>query len=243
MSFKHSRKVAVLLAAVSACAFVALGAGAATALPDPPLTVRIIIEDWDINPSQDPEAYIRLTVQPRGVNFLPTAGVRNELRVGGVPEAVINSLRLNPSDESKFKFQVWEFSAAPGTLTPDKSSDLARQILNQLQSQASHSQASHLSDVFTHFKPPVPEICVETGNRCPNSSRPRVHVRGKVVKESGRLTAKFWLSYKSPDNEGQPLGPDRVAIISATTEEGLNAAAKDIVQKIQQNIRGELLWE
>ena len=233
MNLSHSTGRAFLLAFVSACAVIAL----APAPQDSALTARKIIEHWDINPGLDPQAYIRDTVKSRGVNFLPTAGVRRELRDQGVPDVVIDSLRLNPSDESKFKFQVWEFGAAPGTVPQDKLNDLARQILNQLQ-----AQASELSGVFQHFKPPDPEVCIETSNRCPNSSRPRVHVRGKVVKENGRLKAKFWLSYKSPDNEGQQLGQDRGALISSTTEEGLKAAAQDIVRKIHENLRSELLW-
>ena len=225
---------ALSLAAALLCLL--LYASPAGAQGDPPLTKQNIIAHWERNPRQDAQAYIENTVKRRKVNFLPTSGVRRELSRHGVPAEVIDSLRLNFRDDAEFKFQVWLFEAARGTLTQDQLASLSRFIIDELR-----NRDSELSDVFTHFKPPLPDPCVQgqSGERCPESLGPLLQVKGSVQKVAGKLNATVRLSYVSPA-ESQPIGGPQTITIGAKTEEALKAAAAEIVRKIHENIRQEM---
>lgn len=203
---------------------------------DPPLTKRNITSHWETNPQQDAQAYIENTVRKRKVGFLPTEGVRRELRDYGVPREVIDALRLNFYDSSEFKFQVWLFESAPGALSSEELTKLARAIITELR-----NQDSNLSDVFRHFKPPLPEPCVQTpdGSGCPNSTGPLLQVKGSVEKSGNRFKAVVRLSYLS-SSENQPIGQERVTIIQTRNEAGLKTAVAEIVSKIHENIRQEV---
>ncbi|HEY0378224.1 MAG TPA: hypothetical protein VGC87_15005 [Pyrinomonadaceae bacterium] len=172
----------------------------------------------------------------RKVGFLPTKGVRRELSRHGVPDEVIDALRLNFRDDAEFKFQVWLFEAGPGTLSGAQLAALAQAIIYELR-----DRDSELGDVFTHFKPPLPEPCVQGqgGEHCPESRGSVLQVKGGVRKSAGKLSALVRLSYVSPA-ESQPIGVEQIVPLGAKTEEGLKTAAAEIVRKIHDNIRQEI---
>jgi hypothetical protein len=203
---------------------------------DPPLTKGNIIGHWERKPQQDVRAYIEDTLKRRKVGFLPTQGVRRELRNRGVPREVIDALRSNFHDDNEFKFQVWVFESKLGALSPDELTNLARAIITELD-----RQYVNLSDVFRHFKPPLPEPCVQTrdGSGCPSSTRPLLQVKGSVGKTGRMLKAVVRLSYAGPV-ENQPIGQEIVTTIQARNDEGLRNAAAEIVRKVQDNIRLEV---
>jgi hypothetical protein len=216
--------------------FLFLTASPICAQGDPPLTKGNIIKHWERNPQQDAGAYINNTLRKRKVGFLPTKGVRHELRTRGVPREVIDALRSNFHDDNEFKFQVWVFESKPGGLQSEELTNLARAIIAELD-----SQYSNLADVFRHFKPPLPEPCVQTrdGTGCPSSTRPVLQVKGSVGKSGNKLNAVVRLSYASPV-EDQPIGQGEVTVIRSRNDEGLRNAAAEIVRKIHDNIRREV---
>ena len=219
-----------------AVVYLSLAAPAALAQGDPPLTKQLIITHWERSPGRGAQEYIENMVKRRKVGFLPTRGVRRELSRRGVPAEVIDSLRSNFRTDVEFKFQVWSFEAGRGTLTAEELTALARAIIAELR-----ERDSDLGDVFRHFKPPLPEPCVQTegGPLCPESTGSLLQVRGSVQKSRGKLNALVRLSYVSPA-ESQPIGADQATVIQARDEEGLKRAAAEIVRKIHENIRLEI---
>ena len=203
---------------------------------DPPLTKQSIITHWERNPRRGVQEYIENMVKRRKVSFLPTRGVRRELSRRGVPAEVLDALRLNFSGDAEFKFQVWLFEAGPATLSGEQLATLARATIDGLR-----DSSSGLDEVFTHYKPPLPEPCVQGqgGERCPESSGSLLQVRGRVQKSAGKLSAVVRLAYVSP-TESQPIGGEQVVPIGSKTEEGLKAAAAEIVRKVHDNIKQEI---
>jgi hypothetical protein len=213
----------------------------ARGLADPPLKASDIIRHWNGNPQQDIQAYIEQTVRKRGVGFFPTNGVRRELCDNLVPIEVINALKFNFHDSSKFQFQVWMFDTTPDILKATEATRLANNIIQQLR-----NRNSELSDIFTHFKPPLPEPCVQaTGSSaCSDSQGPRLHVKGIIERSGSRLKAIVRLAYVSSSvgpPQDQPIGAEpRTTIIQDRSDEGLMNAAKDIVSKLHQSLKEEM---
>lgn len=233
------RQLAFRVSSSVAVAFLYLSLTAPTTCAqsdDPPLTKQIIISHWQRNPRRLAQDYIENTVKKRKVGFLPTKGVRRELSRYGVPAEVLDALRLNFRDDVEFKFQVWSFEASRGTLTAEELTTLARAIIDELR-----DKESELGDVFRHFKPPLPEPCVQTegGPLCPETTGALLQVKGSVRKVGGKLNAVVRLSYVSPA-ESQPIGGERVIVIRAKNDEGLKMAAAEIVRNIHENIRQEV---
>lgn len=203
---------------------------------DDPLTKQDIIGHWERNPRRDRQSYIQNMVKRRRVGFLPTRGVRRELSRRGVPAEVIDALRLHFSGDAEFKFQVWQFEAGPATLNGDQLAALARATIDGLR-----DRGSELDEVFTHYKPPLPEPCVQGqgGERCPESRGSLLQVKGRVQKSAGKLSAVVRLAYVSP-TESQPIGGEQVVPIGSKTGEGLKAAAAEIVRRVHDNIKQEI---
>ncbi|MGH9942692.1 MAG: hypothetical protein ACRD9R_10105 [Pyrinomonadaceae bacterium] len=223
--------------AMAAIALVGLGFNARAWQEDPPLTVRNIKLHWETNPQQDVRAYIDRTLKIRKVGFLPTTGIRRELCDHMVPIEVINELKLNVHDDGRFQYQVWSFDSGPGLLMAADTTRLAQNVIQQLR-----NRNGEMSDVFRHFKAPLPEPCVQTSGSpaCSTATGPRLHVKGTIERSGSRLKAIVRLSYVSP-SENLPLGREaRTTIIVNRDEAGLMSAAADIVSKIHQSIKEEM---
>jgi hypothetical protein len=230
-----------LLIATTATGLVALAYNP-RALADSPLQASDIIRHWEENPQQDVQAYIELTVRRRKIGFFPTNGVRRELCDNLVPIEVIDALKFNFHDSSKFHFQVWMFETKAQTLTTDQAKLLAENIIQQIR-----NQNSGLSDVFQHFKPPLPDPCAQPRNPdssgCVDSNSPVLRVKGTIERSGARLKAVVRLAYVSTSvgpSPGQPIGSEPRTTVFEPGGEGLMRAATEIVRKLHESLKQEM---
>jgi hypothetical protein len=205
----------------------------------PPLTQDEIRTFWKKNTNFDPNSYINNAVSVRKVDFFPTRAIRKSFLNVKVPQAVVDSLRANPHESAKFRFQVTRFADSASVLSAEQKTHLYELIKDRLQ-----ERQSDLSTIFQHVKETdVAVASVVDGvpkRRADGFPGPRIYLLGTIKKAGANVTFVTKLLFQSKKQETN-IGKMTPLTAPIATEDDLKKAANKIVTEIYTQIEAEVI--